>query len=167
MNDRFSKVRVNAVLALALAGAVSACAPWGKEPEKISIGSVPPEAEIFVMGEKVGVTPMAVDLSAIFPVAYAPEKQALYGAVELRKPGCRNSTNAITTQTISKGLRVTLECEGAAPAGSTATKSATIVDAPPKADVEARLRKVRELREKGLISEQEEQAARQRILHEL
>jgi hypothetical protein len=167
MNVKTSELGANVLIVIAIAGFVSACAPWGKEPDKINVSSVPAGAEVFVMGEKAGVTPLAVELSAVFPVAYPPTKQVLYGVVELRKPGCRNVSGMVTAQAIAKGMNVTLECEGATPSGMMAAKPAAAGESTQRKDIETRLRNVRELREKGLISEQEEREARQRILHDL
>lgn len=178
-------------LAIAL---MSGCAPMGAKPGWIEVTSEPAGAEVYVMGGKVGVTPLSLDQNLAFPLTYPSEKQALYGAVELRKAGCTPATQRIGTRALAKGLQIKLECGAAAAPAATAgpyqaaqpgqtppVSSAASVAAPvqppapplaapavpQKPDMASRLRQVQELRDKGLITEQELQEVRKRLLGEI
>ena len=140
-----------APLALTLA---SGCAALGAQPSRVGITSDPPGAEVYVMGGSVGLTPLTLDENTIFPLTYPSEKQALYGAVELRKPGCSNAVQRVGTRALDKGVHVKLDC-------------AEVPVATEKLSIESRLKQLRELRDKGLITEQEAREIRQRILGEL
>lgn len=185
-----------APVALALAATVAAgCASLGEQPGQIAIASDPPGAEVVVMGRRVGVTPLAVEQRLIFPPTYPSEQQALYGMVELRRPGCASVQRAVSVRGVARGVEVKLDCaagtrtaaeaSAAVPAAAPAAAPATVPPASPRpatsaaaappgaapsattAAIEARLRRVQELRERGVISEQEAQEQRRRILGEL
>ena len=140
----------------------SACITIGSHPGQINVTSEPAGAEVYVMGEKLGVTPLTVNQDAVFPPAFPAEKQALYGNIELRKPGCKNSVQPVSTRDLARGLRVRLECIEPAGGPSAANRPGIA-----GATVEQRLRQVRDLLDKGLITEQEARDIRQRLLNEL
>lgn len=144
-----------ALLAISL---IPGCAPLGAIPDQIHVTSEPPGAEVYVMGEKAGVTPLNVNQSAVFPPRFPAEKQSLYGNIELRKAGCKNSIQRVSTGLVTKGVHVRLECDETAGAGKAESTGASI---------ESRLRRVQELRDKGLITDQEAREIRQRILNGL
>lgn len=156
--------RISCLLALAVALAAG-CAPIGAKPGQIDVSSEPAGAEVYVMGEKAGVTPVTLDQDALFPLTYPAEKQALYGRIELRKAGCQAATQAVSTRAVAKGVHVKLDCGMAAPATSVPVPGAPVGQ--PKPAIDARLRQVRDLLEQGLITEQEARDIRQRILDEL
>jgi len=106
------------------------------------------------MGSRIGLTPLTLDEKTIFPLTYPEEKQALYGAVELRKTGCSNATQRVSTRALAQGVHVKLAC----------TEVSVAVEKPA---IEVRLKQLQELRDKGLITEQEAREIRQRILGEL
>jgi len=106
------------------------------------------------MGSRVGLTPLTLDEKRIFPLTYPEEKQALYGAVELRKADCSNAMQRVSTRALERGVHVKLDCAG--------TPVATQRPA-----IEQRLRRVQELRNEGVITELEAREIRQRILGEL
>lgn len=169
----------SSVLTLALL--LSACAALGDKPGKLSVKSEPSGAEVWVMGAKVGETPLVVDEGLVFPLTYPKDKQALYGLVELRKAGCVSSTLSVSAKKVERGINAQLDCGVAAPKPAAVMSAPVsvvpVVPAAPAestkpmviegASIEARLRRVTELRDKGVISEQEAQVIRQRILGEL
>lgn len=180
-------------IALALSAAVTAgCASLGEQPGRIAIASDPPGAEVYVMGRRVGVTPLSVEQRLIFPPTYPSDQQALYGMVELRRTGCTPVQRAVSVRGVARGVEVKLDCAAgtrpaaeAAPAAVPAAAPTIVPAAAPRPDtpaatvppgaapsattaaIEARLRRVQELRERGVISEQEAQEQRRRILGEL
>jgi hypothetical protein len=169
------------LLAPLLVALASGCTPMGAKPGRVDVSSDPAGADVYVMGSKVGVTPLVLDQDAIFPLTYPGEKQALYGVVELRKAGCLPARQNVSTRAVSRGLHVKLDCGEAAraetpashqtqpaqPAGSANEQAPATPAAKATPDIEQRLKQVQELRDKGLITEQEAQEIRQRILGEL
>jgi hypothetical protein len=169
------------LLALLFVALASGCAPMGAKPNRVDVSSDPAGADVYVMGSKVGVTPLTVDQDAIFPLTYPAEKQALYGMVELRKAGCLPARQNVSTRALSRGLHAKLDCgqatsaepvtsrqaQPAAPAASANEQAPATPVVKEKPGIELRLKQVQELRDKGLITEQEAQEIRRRILEEL
>jgi len=157
----------------------------------IRIESEPTGADVFVMGEKVGATPVAIIPRSLFPLSYPKENESLYGKVILRKTGCSDLTEIVTTDEMRVGLlRVQLDCgtgtsppsgQSRAAPGPSAAASAPSAAAPgpsqaapepspasPNAGtVEQRLMRIKDLLSKGLITEEEARKARERILKDL
>jgi hypothetical protein len=129
----------------------------GNAPFKVE--SDPAGAAVYVMGNNMGVTPMQLSRTDVFPNIYPKEKESLYGKVTLRKDGCKDYTRSVSGDITGFGLHAKLDC--GSPAPSTAAQAA------PSETVEQRLDKVKELLNKGLISEDEAKKARARILNEL
>jgi hypothetical protein len=147
------------ILTLALA---SGCAWWGPQPDQVQVESDPPGAEVYVMGEKVGVTPISVPQELIFPVTYLAAQQDLYGTVTLRKAGCADSVRRVSTGAMSRGIHAKLECQAAS--GGAAPGDGARPAPPP---LEERLRRLKDLQDKGLITDEDAAEARRRILGEL
>ncbi len=129
----------------------------------IKIESEPSGAEVFVMGEKLGVTPLKISHQDVFPNIYPREKLPLYGRVTLKKAGCADFTRTISTEISNAGLRAQLDCVNMSPASSRAFMEAPHANE----SVEQRLDKIKELLNKGLISEEEAKKARERVLNDL
>lgn len=173
--------RPSCLLAPLVIALASGCAPMGAKPGRVDVTSDPAGAEVYAMGSKVGVTPLTLDQDVIFPLTYPSEKQALYGVVELRKAGCADARQRVSTRALARGIHVKLDCGTAArvetpaprqaqPAPPAAPVNAHVPPTPAakeKPGIELRLRQVQDLRDKGLITEQEAQEIRRRILDEL
>ena len=115
------------------------------------------------MGEKVGVTPLKISHQDVFPNIYPKEKLSVYGRVTLKKSGCSDFTRTISAEISNAGLRAQLDCVNMIPASSK-----TFMEAPHSSEnLEQRLDKIKELLNKGLISEEEAKKARARVLNEL
>lgn len=148
--------------ALAWLALSQGCAPLPAEPGFIAVESEPAGADVVVMGEQKGRTPLRLRLEDVFPVTYPPAKSALYGKVVLKKEGCRDFVQSIDTKVYARGLfRAKLDC-GARPPAMPGGQTGGTTES-----TEERLRRLKELREKGLITEEEEKATRRRILDEL
>ncbi|MGA8864633.1 MAG: PEGA domain-containing protein [Gallionella sp.] len=135
--------------------------------------SDPSGATVYVMGENIGVTPVEISQKDVFPTVYPGDKVSLYGKVTLRKAGCADLTKTINGNIIANGLRAKLDCANpaaVAPAPAlpaSAAPAPSVVPPPAKETVEQRLDKIKELLDKGLISDDEAKKARARILNEL
>jgi hypothetical protein len=132
----------------------SAFPPAGNAPFKVE--SDPAGAAVYVMGENMGVTPMQLSHTDVFPNIYPREQESLYGKIILRKAGCKDYTRTVSGDVTNFGLHAKLDC-GAPPTAAQV----------PSETVEQRLDKVKDLLNKGLISEDEAKKARARILNEL
>jgi len=82
--------------------------PAGNNP--IKIDSVPAGAEVYVMGDKVGITPIEIRRDQVFPNIYPNEKLPSYGRVTLKKSGCADYTTPIGGEISSMGLHAKLDC---------------------------------------------------------
>lgn len=133
------------------------------EDKPIKIDSEPSGAGVYVMGEKVGVTPLAISRKDVFPVAYPKEKESLYGKVIIKKEGCLDFAKTVNQTITDAGLHARLNCGDMAPISSPAS-----MEAPHSSQaVEQRLEKIKDLLTKGLITEDEAKKARERILNDL
>ena len=129
----------------------------------INIESDPSGAEVYVMGEKLGMTPLKISHQDVFPNIYPKEKLSLYGRVTLKKLGCSDFTRTVSSEISNAGLRAHLDCVNMSPASSGA-----FMEVPhSNENVEQRLDKIKELLNKGLITEEEAQKARERVLNDL
>jgi len=152
--------------ALLLAAAmVSGCAGTGGPRESITIDSEPQGAHIFVAGREIGVTPLTVKLDETFPRHWTsrahPDEEDAFSyrrmeTVDLKKEGCKTFTKVLVEQEMKDNFKFALECDPnykpPAPAGQT---------------VEQRLRTLDELKQKGLVTDEEYRAQRQRILNSM
>ena len=165
------------LLMLPLTALLGACATQGsffqESSSRLSIQSTPPGAQIWIMGKQQGTTPAHLPVSQVFPQVYRPDDQALYGQVRLVKDGCDPLTVAVSTSAVAAGIDAKLVCAETAaampvtPTASPRTSSATVTAPRPSASARARLVELKELRQDNLISEQEYQRLRQRVLDTL
>lgn len=129
----------------------------------IKIESDPSGAAVYVMGEKVGVTPLKISHKDVFPNTYPKEKESVYGRITLKKEGCSDFTRTVSAEIGNNGLHARLDCGDMNPASSKTSR-----DAPRSSEtVEQRLDKIKDLLNKGLITEEEAKQARERILNDL
>ena len=116
----------------------------------IKIESEPTGATVIAMGNEVGATPLAIRQEVVFPLTYSPDKRVLYGTIILRKAGCKDFQQRVSSNDYRYGVKAKLDC------GQNKSES-----------IEQRLRQLKELHEKGLITDEEEKATRKRIMDAL
>lgn len=133
-----------------------------KNSNEISVNSEPSGASVYVMGKLAGVTPIVIDNSEVFPVTYLPEQKQHYGHITLQHDDCANKKIKITSRVISDGLKASLDC-AADEEPVISVQPATVVEK----SVNQRLKELQVLKDDGLISEQEYQEIRSRILKSL
>lgn len=140
----------------------------------VLIESVPPGAQVVVAGREVGVTPVTLELDKNFPrrwtsrVKSDEEGFAFYRrleTVDIKKDGCETYTRQFVEADLARDIQVTLKCDPnyQAPLAAPATAPAPA----PVVNIEQRLRTVEDLKTKGLITDDEYRAQRQRILNGL
>ena len=129
--------------------------------DTINIESDPSGADVYAMGEKIGVTPLKIRHQDVFPNIYPKEKESMYGRVTLKKAGCSDLTRTISMEISSEGLHTKLDCADMNPVS-------TRIEAPRLSEtVEQRLDKIKALQSKGLITEDEAKKAREQVLKDL
>lgn len=136
----------------------------------IRIESNPSGADVYVMGEKVGVTPLKIEQKDVFPNTYPKEKESLYGQVTLKKAGCSDYTKTVNAKILDVGLKAKLDCGDLNPDGTRGGASQGVRSEPiPRLSetVEQRLEKIKDLQNKGLITEEEAKKAREHVLNDL
>jgi len=154
-----------AALALALQGCMSV---------PVNLRSEPAGATVLANGKAIGTTPMRIDPDRFFP----QERKGLGwyrdGTLTLERPGCTPKSMAVDNDLLKRSLTVELECRPDAPAlitsnaappqTPTATRSTT---APTAGGTAERLKELDGLRRQGLITTEEYQSIRRRILDQL
>ena len=154
-----------AAFALALQGCLSV---------PVNIRSEPPGATVLANGKAIGTTPMKIDPDRFFP----QERKGLGwyrdGTLTLERPGCTPKTMAVDNNLLKRSLTVDLECRPDAPvvmspnAAPSQTSSATgSTKVPAGSGTAERLKEVDGLRRQGLITNEEYQSIRRRILEQL
>lgn len=163
----------------------------------VEIKSNPDGATVFVMGKEVGKTPLTLPLSDFFPAVYPPEQEHLYGRITLKKEGCKDYTKNMEWGSSGSTLNAKLRCKrkqspmqdqyyGYGEEDEYLTvdqlremdtrnlETAPIIS-PRKMRLKSsllpsmkeRLQRIDELRQEGIITTQEYDAARKRILEQL
>jgi len=176
-----------AILAVSLPVILSGCAGGDVIPGgQVTIKSRPVNAQIFVDGEMIGHTPKEINPNEVFPARWKNMTLQAEGNLTLKKQGCKTYTMKVNDSVLIQGIDVVLECSDAiaqeqvkqhAPKMAPAPMMQTIPAVAPapapvpqkttETAIEQRLNKIKSLRDKGVISEQEYQQNRTRILGEL
>lgn len=180
---------------LILAGLQAGCSslpstPWFSDNDsasqsngkEIEIRSNPAGAEVLANGRHIGITPMTVTPADTWSTGLVTAKDygvnyQYTGSVTVRMPGCKEYTANVDDYFLSKDIAVQLECSAdyqpltAAPGQP---QSGTYAPAGGHADFQTseeimarRLRRLEGLRNRSLITEEEYQQVRRRILGEL
>ena len=141
--------------------------------EAVLIESVPPGAQLIVSGRDIGVTPLTVDLDKVFPrhwttrIKTDEEGFAFYRRLEtldLKKDGCEPYAQQVVETDLARDIKITLKCD---PNYHAAQVAPAAVLPAPIVDIEHRLRALEDLKTKGLVTDDEYRAQRQRILNGL
>ncbi len=142
--------------------------------EAVLIESVPPGAQLMVSGRDIGVTPLTVDLDKVFPrhwttrIKTDEEGFAFYRRLEtldLKKDGCEPYTQQVVETDLARDIKITLKCDPNYRAEPVVAPAAVLPA--PNVDIEHRLRALEDLKTKGLVTDDEYRAQRQRILNGL
>lgn len=148
-------------LSFAVAAGCGGVTTWTRA-DAISVASEPAGATVYASGKQVGVTPIVVSQQDVFPVVYAPEQQDVYGTLLLTKDGCKDHTVRVNNAAIRKGVGVKLDCGQA-----NLAKPQTGTPGTPPPPIRDRILRLNELRDQGLVTEEEYREIRGKILGEL
>ena len=158
---------------------------WGADSDSLFkarrflVDSTPAGADVFVIGGKLGKTPIRLSERDIYPNWYPDEQAHLYGMIILRKTGCNEFSKRLTLDDIGKGVQVRLDCSQDAASAEQAPPAVNAQQTPPMgsgatgqsnrpATMQRRLLQLKvlqELLDDGLITEEEERTIRKRILN--
>lgn len=187
-------ILLSALLALTGCSTVKKLNPFAKDKDEVAAAPVasgeftgrgpvaletnPPGASVITLGRILGKTPLRVEENDIFPSIYAPELKPIYGRIRFKLKGCKSVTRQMTPEDIAAGVKVDLECgeaatrSAASKQGSSAPSSDnfdTSINAPLYSgdnNVKVRLLRVKNLLEEGLITQDEANTIRRRILED-
>lgn len=143
----------------------------------VALETNPPGATVITLGRLLGKTPLRVEENDIFPSIYADELKPIYGKVRFKLKGCKSVSRQMTPEDIAAGVKIDLECGEAATRSAKSSGSTqnsgdnfdTSIDAPLYSgdnNVKVRLLRVKNLLEEGLISQDEANTIRRRILED-
>jgi len=140
----------------------------GKQGRIITVTSTPAGATVRANGDKLGETPLKVDIDKSFPRRWVPAEDygivyRVSGKLTVEKPGCADYTVPVSPTAPAEDLDVTLVCTEERPAPSAAETPKPVIPE----TMEQRLKKLDKLYRDGVISSDEYKQHRDRILGEL
>jgi len=162
----------------------------GSSKKQITVTTNPAGATIYANDKALGVTPLTVTPSQEWTTGFVTGKDVgmVYqytGTITIKKPGCETYTAEVDDPTLFNDIVIDLKCDpnfrpaaGAATVGAPGAQPAPAYApayAPagrtdyetPEEIMARRLRRLEGLRNRGLITDDEYRAVRQRILNEL
>ena len=137
--------------------------------QQFTVSSTPSGAAVYVMGEQAGVTPLTLDAKQVFPNTYSQEQEQHYGRIVLKHEGCKDQIIGINSGRLSDGIVAKLECpKMAAAKEQVAQESPAQTETTVKpSSAKERLKQLDDLKQEGLITEQEYRKIRQEVLDSL
>ncbi|MCK5002955.1 MAG: SHOCT domain-containing protein [Gammaproteobacteria bacterium] len=158
-----AKIIINAVLLVLL----SACNDGliNNNHNEISVRSEPSGASVYVMGKLQGTTPMKLNVTKLYPVSYSKKNKHQYGHITLKHESCSDKVVKVTRDIGGTGVKGELVC---APSEETMIEQVPAkVPAVGGKTVKQRLQELHTLKDDGLISDEEYQKVRSKILESL
>lgn len=155
--------------ALSLAAGLAQGNPLERDAE-ILVHSQPEGASVIALGKTWGVTPMRLRVREAFPALYRPEQPYIGMAIHLIKEGCAEYRFPIHRRSIPAEIQAELDCDPAvqpaatkpAPNGPVPPAQRPPATTPP--DVRTKLQELEQLRRDGLVSQEEYQRLRNKVL---
>jgi len=149
---------------------LGACAVAGNSADRhsITITSEPAGADVLADGVEIGITPVAISPAGVFRTGVTSGSDSLLayryiGRLMVRKEGCTDYVTEVDDHLLAGDIAVRLECDPdyRPPAAVPATQPEQ------PADAGQRLLRIEALHDRGLISDDEYQALRRRVLDTL
>ena len=140
----------------------------GKQGRIITVTSTPLGATVRANGNKLGETPLKINIDKSFPHRWVPAEDygvvyRVNGTLTIEKSGCDDYTVPVSPTAPAEDIDVTLVCTEEQPAPSAAETAQPVMSE----DMEQRLKKLEKLYREGVISAEEYKQHRNRILGEL
>jgi hypothetical protein len=134
-----------------------------EKSDRIRLISDPPGATAYADGGEIGNTPLTIDPGEHFRSGFVGLTYRYFGKLSFKKPGCAPYTIEVDDAVLAKDVHARLKCDPDYRPASTGEKGT-----PAGGDRYAeRLERIESLHKKGLISDEEYQRLRKRILDEL
>ncbi len=139
---------------------LQACAGSSVQQKELAdaVTSTPSGALVYANGKELGLTPLSQDLYDAFPAGWKNSSYQAQGELIVKMSGCEDFKLNITDYILSQPIHAELNCDQ--PELLESSESALSA-------VEKRLNELKQLYDKGVISRQEYDGTRQRILSEL
>lgn len=153
---------------------------------QITIDSVPQGATVLANGIEIGTTPLPIDPGKHYHASFTSGGSTggiiefrYVGSLALKKPGCKDYSTQVNDNILSKDIDIQLDCDPAyrpvaaqpvTPAPVTPPAAVVAPGIPEKqpartySDAQERLLQIESLHNKGLLSDEEYQALRKRVL---
>jgi hypothetical protein len=158
--------------------------------QQITIDSAPQNASVYAEGVEIGMTPLVIKPGEVFEARFTGGDTqtggllvyGYVGTLSVKKTGCKAWSTQVNDNILSKDIHVELECgpdyqavevQPAAPAPVAVPSDVSAPTSPasrplqPSASAEERLQRIESLHRKGLLSDEEYKALRQRVLDTL
>jgi len=141
---------------------LQACVGGSVKPQQqASVTSSPVGASVYAGDKVLGVTPLIYDLYDAFPAGWANASYQAQGVLAIKKDGCEDFTLKVSDYILSKPLHADLKCIEASH-----EQKPTAAELTPST-IERRLKELKGLYDKGLVTKEEYGIARKRILDEI
>lgn len=132
----------------------------------ITIDSEPQGASILADGKNIGQTPMEIETDEVFPPRWVGTTYIVKGKLAIQKEGCEKFTMDVNDNNLSKDINASLTCTNAAMSSGT-EKAGSMKPVVIEESVEQRLQELKNLYDKGVITEKEYSEQRKRILDKI
>jgi len=129
-----------------------------------NVTSNPSGAEVYADGKQLGVTPLHYKLYKAFPASWKNAMYQAHGVLTVKLDGCKDFIQEVNDYVLSNPIHAELECNE--PGKSVSSKSMPAPAVKPVGGTEQRLNELEGLYSKGVITEDEYNATRERILSE-
>lgn len=154
----------NSAFIVGLAVTAAGCSNPIKNSRSITIASTPSGAHVLASGVEIGVTPLTIVPDEVFTPRFVGFSYRAAGTLNMKKNGCETFTEQVNDAVLSKDINVNLICN---PRARTLPAKTSTPQPVHSTSIEQRLRRLRQLHDQGLISDDEYRAIRRRILSAL
>jgi len=128
--------------------------------QQADVTSNPSGATVYAKGQKLGETPLHYKLYKAFPASWQDAMYQAHGELMLKMDDCEDYSLQVNDYILSKPIHAELKCSGV-------SEAEELVPATPHTGTEQRLEELEALYNKGVITQEEYNATRERILNEL
>lgn len=142
----------------------AACSGAVKEARTTTISSDPSGATVLASGVPIGVTPITVRPDDVFPPRFVGFEYRAAGTLSIEKPGCKTYRRQVNDAVLSEDVHVRLECD---PNFESPQVEPSPASGTPEDGFAARLRRLQQLKQQGLITPSEYRQLRQKVLDQL
>lgn len=139
---------------------LQACSGSSTKEQQADVTSQPSGATVYANDVKLGDTPLNYKLYKAFPASWKDAMYQAHGVLLLKMDGCEDYTLNVNDYILSNPIHAELKC-------AEASKSEELTPTAPQTETEKRLGELEALYNKGVITKEEYNTTRERILNEL